>query len=201
MAAQNVKAKRTQGAAKKPVAKKAAASRTSVGKKTGPSQAARQAKKTANKTVRTSPSPTRIAKNKISMTPASSSQKISKQERDRLKQILLAIKERLTGQVTALKVDALKRDDGVNSAEDGTDAFDRQFALAIASSENNDLVEIDEALRRLEDGSYGMCEECGATIGSPRLKALPFTRKCVECQSKTENGRAHLRAAAMLDRS
>jgi DnaK suppressor protein len=135
------------------------------------------------------------------MPPASqaSSKALTKSQKEYMKATLIALKERLTGQVTALKVDSLQREDGVNSAEDGTDAFERQFALTIASAENHDLVEIEEALQRLEDGSYGVCEECQCLIESNRLRALPFVRKCVACQSRTESGRMKSRALALLD--
>jgi DnaK suppressor protein len=126
--------------------------------------------------------------------------RITKAERDHFRMLLISMKEHLTGQVASLKGDSLKREDGVNSAEDGTDAFERQFALAIASSENHDLVEIDEALQRLEEGFFGVCEDCANLIESPRLKALPFVRKCVQCQSKTENGRSKSRSVALLER-
>ncbi|OVE74195.1 hypothetical protein BVX94_01115 [bacterium B17] len=85
------------------------------------------------------------------------------------------------------------RNDSVVSVEDGTDAFDRQFALNIISSENDALFEIDEALRRLDGGTYGGCEECGCIIDVPRLAALPFVRMCIKCQSEAEktNRRYH----------
>jgi DnaK suppressor protein len=124
---------------------------------------------------------------------------LTKTEKDQLRLLLINLKERLAGQVTALKIDSLQREDGVNSAEDGTDAFERQFALTIASAENHDLVEIDEALQRLGDGTYGVCQECTGMIEAPRLKALPFVRKCIACQSKTESGRKS-RAATLMER-
>jgi len=110
----------------------------------------------------------------------------------------MAMRRQLTDQVHALRGDSLTREDSVNSEEDGTDAFERQFALDIARSENDSIFEIDEAMRRIEDGDYGLCETCGELIGKPRLKALPFTRMCVKCKSDQENGRAnhgaHIRA-------
>jgi DnaK suppressor protein len=139
-------------------------------------------------------------KTKMSTAPqGGEKRRLSKSERDHFRMLLIAMKEHLTGQVASLKGDSLKREDGVNSAEDGTDAFERQFALTIASAENHDLVEIDEALQRLEEGFYGVCEECTNLIEMPRLKALPFVRKCVQCQSKTENGRSKSRSAALLE--
>jgi len=200
MAAKNEKAKNEQGATKKTPLKKAATAQRSGLKKPGTPQAVPMSKKPASAKSKPETSSETTPTHVKTMESVPAAQKISKQERERLKQILVAIKERLSGQVSSLKVDALTRDDGVNSSEDGTDAFDRQFALGIASAENHNLVEIDEAMRRLEDGTYGACEECGCMIAMTRLKALPFVRKCVGCQSKTENGRARVSAAALLDR-
>ena len=84
--------------------------------------------------------------------------------------------------------------------EDGTDAFERQFALDIARSENDSVFEIDEALRRLSEGDYGVCEECGCLIGKARLKALPFARMCIECKAKQETGTHASSARVLLNR-
>ena len=112
--------------------------------------------------------------------------KVSSKDREEYRLRLLDMRERLRGQITALKSESLKRDDEVNPEEDGTDAFDRQFALNIASSENNSVREIDDALRRLEEGLYGLCERCGVPVEKPRLLALPFVRNCIKCQSEVE---------------
>ena len=63
---------------------------------------------------------------------------------------------------------------------------ERELALLLGDRDREKLAEIDEALRRIEDGSYGYCEECGEKIGIGRLKAMPFTQLCVECKSKLE---------------
>lgn len=196
MAAESSKLKNSRSTEKKESLKKTAPAKTPHSRPAGLTE---KVPKPPVKTEIKSPVP--ITPRKVTMQPSPSGLKISKQERDRLKQVLVDMKHRLAGQVTSLKTDALTRDDGVHSAEDGTDAFERQFALSIASSENKDLVEIEEAIRRLDEGSYGACEECGCVIGEPRLKALPFVRKCVSCQSKTESSRAHSRAPATMDPS
>jgi len=103
--------------------------------------------------------------------------------------MLLEMRERLTGQIAKLRDESLRRHDWENVEEDGTDAFDRQFALELVSSENHSVNEIDEALQRIDDGVYGTCESCGGPIERPRLKALPFVRMCVCCQSELEKQR------------
>ena len=104
------------------------------------------------------------------------------------KRVLIEMRQRLTGQIASLQGDSLQRQDAVNSEEDGTDAFERQFALNLASSENDVVFEIDEALLRLEQKTYGVCEECGGGIESARLKALPFVRMCISCKTENEKG-------------
>jgi DnaK suppressor protein len=67
-----------------------------------------------------------------------------------------------------------------------TDACDRDFALRLLSQERNALIEIDDALGRIESGEYGICEMSGRSISARRLKAIPFARFTVECQSEME---------------
>lgn len=74
----------------------------------------------------------------------------------------------------------------------GTDAYDRDFALGLLSEGTNALVEIDHALARIDAGRYGLCEMSGRPIPEPRLKAIPFARYTVECQSQVEKDRKML---------
>jgi len=101
-------------------------------------------------------------------------------------QMLMRIKAELLRQIAYLRGASLTRSDEVNPEEDGTDAFERQLALKLAAGEGDSIFEIDEALGRIRQASYGVCEECGCIIPMPRLKALPFARRCVECQSLVE---------------
>ena len=71
-------------------------------------------------------------------------------------------------------------------ADAATDTFDRDFALGMLSSEQDALYEIDEALKRIELGTYGKCEMSGKPILRARLEAIPFARFTVECQSQLE---------------
>ncbi len=71
-------------------------------------------------------------------------------------------------------------------ADAGSEDFDRDFALSLISSEQEGLYEIEEALKRLEDGSFGTCEMCEKGIRKARLKAVPFARFCIDCQANVE---------------
>ncbi len=109
-----------------------------------------------------------------------------------LRDALIKMRDRLTGQITALSDDSLKYIDDASS-EDRTDDFDREFALNLVSSEHDAVFEIDNALRRIEEGIYGVCDACSCQIERPRLHALPFARMCVRCQSDQEKGRTRFR--------
>jgi DnaK suppressor protein len=80
---------------------------------------------------------------------------------------------------------------GMHQADAGSDAYDRDFALSMLSKEQGSLYEIDEALKRIEDGSYGVCELCQKPIKHDRLEALPFTRYTVDCQAELEKRQHH----------
>lgn len=75
---------------------------------------------------------------------------------------------------------------GMHQADAGSDAYDRDFALSLLSQEQDALYEIEEALKRVDNGTYGICEISGKPIPHPRLEAIPFARYTVECQSQIE---------------
>lgn len=75
---------------------------------------------------------------------------------------------------------------GMHQADAGSDSYDRDFALNLISQEQDALYEIEEALKRVEAGTYGVCEMSGEKIPVARLEALPFARFTVECQEQLE---------------
>lgn len=75
---------------------------------------------------------------------------------------------------------------GMHQADAGSDAYDKDFALSLLSQEQDALYEIEEALKRIENGTYGVCEMSGKPIPAARLEALPFARLTVECQAEFE---------------
>lgn len=87
-------------------------------------------------------------------------------------------------------------------ADAGTDSYDRDFALSMLSSDQNALYEIDEAIRRIETGTYGICEITGKPISVKRLEAIPWARFTVEAEKQLEQrgvvNRAHLGALGSL---
>jgi len=71
-------------------------------------------------------------------------------------------------------------------ADVATDNYDREFSLGLASNERKVIYELDDALKKIEDGTFGICEECKSLIAKNRLKAVPSARLCVKCQEKRE---------------
>lgn len=76
---------------------------------------------------------------------------------------------------------------GMHQADAGSDAYDRDFALSLLAKEQDAIYEINEALKRIEQGTYGICEMSGDLISEERLEALPFTRFTVISQAKIES--------------
>jgi DnaK suppressor protein len=75
---------------------------------------------------------------------------------------------------------------GMHQADAGSDAYDKDFALSLLSQEQDALYEIEEAIKRIDNGTYGVCEMSGKAIPAARLEALPFARLTVECQAEFE---------------
>ncbi|MBU8933872.1 MAG: TraR/DksA C4-type zinc finger protein [candidate division Zixibacteria bacterium] len=74
-------------------------------------------------------------------------------------------------------------------ADQGTDAMEREKAFMFASRSGRLIYHIDQALRRIEDGTYGKCATCGENISKNRLDAVPHARMCIECKSAEEKSR------------
>lgn len=71
-------------------------------------------------------------------------------------------------------------------ADMASDDYEREFSLGRASDEQETLYSIDEAMKRVEDGTYGLCIQCGKAIPKKRLKAVPHTSLCIDCQKGNE---------------
>lgn len=116
-----------------------------------------------------------------------------KQLKEQLRR-LLEMRERVTGEIISINRDSLNHTEPDPSLTDqGTDTFDREFALNQLSNEQDVLFEIDEAIRRIENGSYGICEMNQVPINIERLEALPYVRYSVQAQAELEKGRTTYR--------
>lgn len=78
------------------------------------------------------------------------------------------------------------KDEGMDTYDVASDARDREISLILTDRDRDKLLAIDDALARIEDGSYGVCDGCESDIAEARLEALPFTRLCINCQAERE---------------
>ena len=123
-------------------------------------------------------------KSSIAWTPVSR----VKPEWQKYYQNLLDLHERLRNQMSGLAKEsqAEMENYSLHMGDSGTDSFDRDFALSLLSSDQDAIYEIEEALKRIERGSYGVCEDTGEKIPKARLDAIPWTRFTVEAQARLE---------------
>jgi len=125
--------------------------------------------------------------------------KLPKEDAAKYKRLLVELRDHLIDGVSFLASDNLKRTSrdaagelsgySLHMADAGTDNFDREFALSLVSNEQEALYEIEESLKRLESGTFGVCEMCEKPIRKERLEAVPFAKNCVTCQSTVEKDR------------
>jgi DnaK suppressor protein len=183
-------AKAAPAPAKKPV-KKNLPPPVKTAKRTAPPAAA-PIRKPVKKTVSTihPPAPPHPVEHKAPARAASPADvkkpRFQKGDLEQFKAELLAMRERITGQSGSMRHAALQRNDEINPEEDGTDAFMRLQTLEQVGGQHRDIAKIDEALRSIEKGSYGICELCGELISKPRLAVLPFATNCIRCQAEME---------------
>lgn len=114
------------------------------------------------------------------------------------KERLLALRARLRGEVSQMADAALKKNrmDGsaeissmpIHMADLGSDNYEQEFTLSLLENEEGALGAIELALERVEDGTYGQCEECGVKIPKARLNAIPYAVVCVKCAQHLERG-------------
>lgn len=121
---------------------------------------------------------------------------MTRPKNEQYRQQLVELRNRLTGDVSALTDEALRHNQKdasgnlssmpIHMADIGTDNFEQENTLNLLANENQVLEEIADALDRIKDGKFGLCEECGQEILKARLEALPYVRYCVECARKLE---------------
>ena len=114
--------------------------------------------------------------------------KMTKKEKNEFKRILLEKKERIVHKLSTFineskEVESNVSQDVVDKAES---SYTKEFLLSLSDTERSHLLLIDEALRRLEKDSFGVCQLCGKEIGEKRIEALPWTPYCIICQEKAE---------------
>jgi len=104
-----------------------------------------------------------------------------------VQQILEQEQARLTSEIDGLAPHEVIRENlgyGNHMADDATEAFEQAKVLALRRNLEDMLAEVNDALDRLERGTYGICESCAKPIDPERLKVLPYARLCMDCQQK-----------------
>ena len=187
-------------AAKKAPAKKVPAKKPAVrkaAKKPAPKKAAKKA------VARKLPAPKPMASAPIPVRKVRPARTFGKEDLKFFRAQLQKQLDLIQGNLNALAGDNLKRSPleasgdisahSTHMADQGTDNFDRELALNLASSRQDSLYDVEDAIRRIDDGTYGACETCGGAVERARLKALPFAKKCMGCQNAAERGRSKFR--------
>ncbi|MBN2375211.1 MAG: TraR/DksA C4-type zinc finger protein [Sedimentisphaerales bacterium] len=190
-------AKKSADAAEKPVVKKKTATRkkTAVKKKTVSKKRASSAKKTvkARKSVIS-----KVEPEALKVEPAIIEDPLTPEEIEELQRLLLEKRIELVGDVGHMHSEALdnNRQDSagdlsnmpIHMADIGTDNYEQEFTLGLIESERKLLYDIDRALIKISEGTYGICEGTGIQINRARLEAKPEARYCIEYARKVESG-------------
>jgi DnaK suppressor protein len=120
---------------------------------------------------------------------------LNKKDLKKFKELLLAKRAALAGDASHLEEEAVHKSkldaatlDISNFADLGSDNYEQEFDLSVLEHQGETLREIDEALERIDEGTFGICTECEKAIPKGRLKAVPHARYCVGCLEKQEQG-------------
>jgi RNA polymerase-binding transcription factor DksA len=121
---------------------------------------------------------------------------MTKMELEGYRQSLLVLGKRLGGDISGVAREALRRSGGEASgslsnaplhlADLGTDNFEQELAVSLVENSVQTLDQIAAALGRIDEGTYGRCQECGRQIPAKRLQALPYTPHCVDCARRIQ---------------
>lgn len=122
--------------------------------------------------------------------------KLDKKTMEYYKNLLLEKREELQGDITHIAEETLKKSQkdasgdisgySFHMADVATDNYDREFSLGLASKERNVLFDINNALDKLQEGTFGLCEICKKPISKVRLRAVPYATLCLKCQQSKE---------------
>jgi len=121
-----------------------------------------------------------------------------KQELAKYKKLLIKVREGIAGDISHIAKESLKSQKessgdlsgySFQMADMASDSYDRELSLNIAGGEQEVVYEIDEALKRIEDGKFGKCISCEKKISQKRLNAVPYAKYCIQCKSKEEKNK------------
>ncbi len=113
---------------------------------------------------------------------------MNKKEKEFFLKLLEKEKERISKNLSYAREVIEKRDKGVPThiADYGTDEFEKDLEVGLSNSESKILKAVDIAIKKIKEGTYGICEDCKKPISKERLKAIPYARFCIKCQTERE---------------
>lgn len=122
--------------------------------------------------------------------------KLDKKELEKFKEILQVLRKKIVGELEHLEGESLNKSQrdatgdlsgySLHMADVATDNFDVELNIGLATTEQQALNMIDDAIRKIDEGVYGVCEDCDKAIPQKRLVAMPYARLCVQCQEIEE---------------
>ena len=145
---------------------------------------------------KTAPKKTAKVKKAAKISKPSKIKKLNKKELLYYKNLILKRKDEIIEDINHISEDTLKKSQKDASgdisgytyhmADVATDSYDREFSLGLASNEREILYALDDALKRIQEELFGICEDCKNLIAKNRLKAIPYASLCIKCQQKKE---------------
>jgi len=116
-------------------------------------------------------------------------------ELEEFKKLLLIKRAEISGDLSSIEKEALRLEDDhssmpIHMADIGGETYEQDFMLGLAETERQQILEIDEALQRIEDKTYGICQMTGKPIPKARLRAKPWAKYTIEAARQVESGRA-----------
>ncbi len=120
--------------------------------------------------------------------------KLTSAEIKKFRAMLIEKRNEILGSVTSMEAETLRRERSdlsnlpIHMADMGSDSYEIENTIGLLSSERKILAEINEALDRIENGTYGICEGKGESIPKARIEAIPWARYCVTCATLVEKG-------------
>jgi DnaK suppressor protein len=130
------------------------------------------------------------SKAKAQVDPNKGLDKLDRKTITRFRKILLKEREQIVGEVKQIVESSNEMgQDGIQDiGDEAANIYNKQILLSLNENERMRLKEVDESLDRIENGTYGICEECGGPISLKRLEVRPVAKYCVPCLTKLEKG-------------
>jgi len=115
---------------------------------------------------------------------------LNKREKDRYRKMLTEKKTDIIKHMSGIYNESREIETGIaqDLGDKAESSYTKEFLLSLSNADRERLGKIDQAMKRLETPEYGLCEDCGESIGKKRLDAIPWTPHCIVCQEKEEQG-------------